>query len=375
MLLTEALFAGNHMKPLVIQSKIKPFSVFFTDTFDFIDSFLSIPHYVVIVGSVVYSIYKESIFNKFPKEKLIVIPLDEKRKTLDTVMHIYKKLLSFSAKKNLTIISFGGGINQDVVGFTASTLYRGIEWIYVPTTVLAQADSAIGLKTSINFSSYKNVVGTFYPPSSIYINPHFLKTLKKQDYYSGIGEIIKFLLMQKDAVKKIDASVSDIERLRSFESVDFVTNMIKKSIEIKLSYMAGDEFDKGRRNLLNYGHELGHALESSSSFHIPHGIAITIGMIFANLVSHNRKWIDKKLFDEINSKLLLPNIPDKKLLKKQYFSYTSLLKNMKKDKKRISEKLVLVLPQKDFSLIKITDLTDEEYKKNLDQLRKIIFTA
>lgn len=362
------------MDEILVKSKIRDYKVKFESTFDFINKIYNAhPNYVVVVGSIVYKIYKKKLFSKLEKNRLIVLPLDEKRKTIETVTKLYEALLKNPAKKNLTIISFGGGINQDSVGFVASTLYRGINWIYVPTTLLAQADSAIGSKTSLNFKDYKNVIGTFYPPTEIYINSDFLKTLKRKDYLSGVGEIVKFLLMKKNAIKDLSQSARDIKNLSAFSSKKHVLEIIKKSNEIKLSYIKDDEFDKGRRNLLNYGHEFGHALEATSSFAIPHGIAVIIGIIYANLVSLNRGLISEEIFDKVNEELLLPNIPHSLIkLKKSYFDSTSLLAKIKNDKKRISKDLPLILPDKDFHLMKITDLTYIEFKKNIASLIKIL---
>jgi 3-dehydroquinate synthase len=137
--------------------------------------------------------------------------------------------------------------------------------------------------------------------------------------------------------------------------------------------MEGDEFDTGRRNLLNYGHEFGHALEPASDFNIPHGVAVLIGIIFANIVSLKRKMIDQEVFEKLNTSLLVPNIPvDVLKIKPKYFDKDIILENMKKDKKRIGSGLVLVLPQKDFSLIKVNDLSIDEYESSLIELRKII---
>ena len=233
------------------------------------------------------------------------------------------------------------------------------------------ADSAIGLKTSLNHESYKNVLGTFYPPSQIYINTDFLKTLQKTDYLSGVGEIIKFMLMRENPIKNLDDSIKKIEKLKLNNDKKFVTNIIKESIEIKKSYMEGDEFDLGKRNLLNYGHELGHALEATSNFEIPHGIGVIIGMIFANLVSVQRGWINKSINEKINKILFLPNITTVKL-KIEYFDYETILEKIKKDKKRVSDKLPLVLPAKDFTLTKITDFSSEELKIALQKLSQII---
>ena len=117
-------------------------------------------------------------------------------------------------RKNMNLISIGGGITQDITGFVASSLYRGINWIFVPTTLLAQVDSCIGAKTSLNFNHYKNLVGTFYPPSEIHIYPEFLKTLTKEDFYSGVGEMAKLHLMNGEEDTKIFVnSLDKIDKL------------------------------------------------------------------------------------------------------------------------------------------------------------------
>ena len=179
--------------------------------------------------------------------------------------------------------------------------------------------------------------------------------------------------MKENAISDLDNTLKKIEKLKNSSNRQEILNIIKESMKIKLSFMEGDEFDTGRRNLLNYGHEFGHALEPASSFNIPHGVAILIGIIFANIVSFKRKLIDKKVFEDLNRLLLIPNIPrDVINIKKRYFDRDLLLENMKKDKKRITGDLVLVLPQKNFSLIKINNLSIDEYESSLIELKKII---
>lgn len=360
------------MNEIIIKSKIRDFKVKFVDEIN-IGNLQKIPNSVFIIGKDFYSIYKNILFKKIPKEQLIIIKLNEERKTLKTVIEIYKLLLDKIAKKNLTIISFGGGVNQDVVGFTASTLYRGVDWIFVPTTLLAMADSGIGLKTSLNFESFKNVVGTFYPPLEVLIDVRFLDTLKKIDYYSGVGEIIKLQLMQENSISKIKEIKEKVKILTRSKNKNEVKDIIKECVKIKLDHMEGDEFDKGKRNLLNYGHELGHALESTSSFIVPHGTAVLMGMIFSNLVSLNRGIFDKKTFDDINE-IIIPNIlKDVVKLDKDFFDPNNILKNMQKDKKRISENLPLVIPGKDLSFNLVQNLTFGECKKNIKELKEFLF--
>lgn len=374
----EDLHAGKLMEQIIIKSKIKDFKVYFSNDLDFVDRLIYLPHSVVVVGENVYKLYKNKIFDKFERKNIIVLPLSEENKCFEIVTYLYDKLLKFPAKKNLTLISFGGGTNQDVTGFVASTLYRGINWIYVPTTLLAQADSAIGLKTSLNLQSYKNVIGTFYPPTEIYINPAFLSTLKSIDFYSGTGEVVKLQLSRKNAFSHLNNIKDKVGKLlasynhKSDKALILFKNLIKESIKIKLSYMEGDEFDRGRRNLLNYGHDLGHALESSCSFAVPHGTAVVIGMIFANIASYGRGLLSRETKDFIEEKILLPCMPVDLKLKKEYFSLSCILENIKKDKKRTGKKLVLIVPKKNLELTKVLDYDVGELKRDLELLQSVL---
>lgn len=358
---------------MIIRSKIRDFKVKFVDDFSFVNKFLSIPHYAIAVGTNVYGLYKKLIFDRFPKEKLIILELNEEAKTISTAIDIYKKLMNFPGKKDLTLISFGGGINQDLSGFVASTLYRGINWIYIPTTLLAMADSSIGLKTSLNFASYKNVLGTFYPPSEVFVNVDFLKTLDRKDYASGVGEIMKLLLMNENAINDLEKIIEKVKILNDFKDNDKVKDIIKIALQVKYKYMVGDEFDHGKRNLLNYGHEFGHALEPASSYQIPHGTAVVVGMIFANYISVKRGWMRESVYKLLNEKLFLPHVLESMVkLRKEFFDEGKLFENMRKDKKRTSEDLVLILPQKNLTLCKIQNLSGNEFEKGMREVRKLL---
>lgn len=281
---------------------------------------------------------------------------------------MYKFLAKFDAKRNITLISIGGGITQDLTGFVASTLYRGIKWIFIPTTFLAQADSCIGSKISLNFESYKNLLGGFYPPNKIFIQPDFLNTLTTKDYFSGIGEVIKFSLLEENYPKNFENIISMVNSLKVAKDR---LQTIKKTMQIKKCYIDEDEFDTGKRNLFNYGHCFGHALENSSKYKVPHGIAVTIGMIFANIVSLNRNLISQKLFDFLNETLFIPNIPIK--LKINYFGEEILLKSMKNDKKRVNTNLTIIIPiDEDIRAEKIDDLTEDEFIEAYKYLLKVL---
>ncbi|WP_321312869.1 AroB-related putative sugar phosphate phospholyase (cyclizing) [Halarcobacter sp.] len=355
------------MKKLILNSNIHNYEVKFKNDLEFINKLIDIKKKVFIIDKNIYNLYKQ-YFTKIQENRLYIFDAIEEKKTLESVQNMYKFLAKFDEKRNITLISIGGGITQDVTGFVASTLYRGIHWIFIPTTFLAQADSSIGSKTSLNFETYKNILGGFYPPNTIYIAPIFLKTLTKKDFFSGIGEVIKFALLEESYPKKIDSIIKTIEDLKNDKNI---LKTIFNTMKIKKAYIDEDEFDIGKRNLFNYGHCFGHALENSSSYKIPHGIAVTIGMIFANIISFNRGLISKNIFNKLNKKLFLPNIPIK--LKDTYFNPKVLLESMKNDKKRIGKDLTIIIPiDNDIRATKIDNLTFEEFNKTLDELIKIL---
>lgn len=293
------------------------------------------------------------------------MPISEDRKNLDTVQELYDQLVERSAKRNLTLISFGGGILQDITGFVASTIYRGINWIYIPTTLLAQADSCIGSKTSLNYHKYKNLIGTFFPPARIHLYTPFLQTQLDNDFFSGFGEVIKLHLMggpsQYSQLKELTPAI--LKR-----QPEALLQAIQQSLQVKLNYMAGDEFDNGRRNLLNYGHDFGHALENTSNFAVPHGQAVIFGMLAANIIAHKRGLLDEELEKDIASSLLLPSLiihPDNEAM-----SAEVMINAMKKDKKRIGDKLALIMMDDHFDFTRVNDLTAEEVASALNILKK-----
>jgi 3-dehydroquinate synthase len=359
------------LNSLRIKSRISDYDVLFERDFSFFDKLSKLPNSICIADRNVYELYKTQIAGAFAAEKTLLLDAVEDNKNLDKVVELYEFMTRQQAKRNLVVISIGGGITQDVTGFAASTLYRGVKWIYIPTTLLAQTDSCIGSKTSLNFGSFKNLVGTFYPPSQVFINPRFLSTLKETDFFSGLGEIIKLQLMKEEYPKDIDKIVSAVERAR--RTPDYLLDLVQDSLQVKISYMESDEFDLGRRNLLNYGHCFGHAVETSSSYEIPHGIAVNIGIVFANALSSIRGLLDKKILICVTTQLNLPNIPLK--LRLSQFDHDTLLQCMSNDKKRTGLDLTVVIPDADFRLVKVSDVTREEFSKTLEYLMKLLFPA
>lgn len=358
------------MNNLTIKSNTKKYKVIFEKDFNSLKKLTFDNKATSVIDKNVYKIYSsELIKNNFNPNDIILFDAKEKNKTFKGASKIYRELLSRNFKKNVRLIVIGGGITQDVTGFVASTLYRGIEWYYIPTTLLSQADSCIGSKTSLNFETYKNILGTFYPPSSVHIYTDFLHTLSESNFISGIGEVIKLKIMKEEASKNFELIANEIRNASL--NKNNLRLMIKNSLLTKISYIEDDEFDKGRRNLLNYGHCFGHAIEVSSNYRIPHGIAVIIGMIFANIVSFKRGLIRSDIFDYINKNIFLPYVKIKYTV--DMFSEEKLIEAMKKDKKRIGSDLTIILMDNKYGFIKVDDLKEIEFKKSLNILIDILF--
>jgi 3-dehydroquinate synthase len=356
------------VKPLHIRSNIRDYSVYFEQDFAFLQRFSQIPDKVVIVDGVVHDLYPSLVNDNFTAEEILRLEAVERNKDFSQVSEIYEFLIRRQAKKNLTIISIGGGITQDVTGFIASTLYRGVPWLFVPTTLLAQTDSCIGSKTSLNFKTYKNLIGTFYPPHAVYINPAFLTTLSREDFSSGFGESVKLQIMKEEYPKDIDALERTLSRDRA--DLEGMLTLIRDCLEVKIGYMQEDEFDQGKRNLLNYGHTVGHAVEASSDYAVPHGTAVVIGMIFANIISLHRGLLGQNEFDRIASRLMLPSIPVR--LSGEYFGREPLISGLRSDKKRIGKDFTFIIPDSSLKLIRVDDVKEEEFDRALIELRRIL---
>lgn len=341
-----------------IKSSIRNYDVSFVESPEFFKLFNIYEPFCYAVDEMVWKLYKDVLFKDTADANRIIVPINEDLKTLSSVQTLYDQLTRFSAKRNLTIISVGGGITQDITGFVASTLYRGINWIFVPTTLLSQADSCIGSKTSLNYKGFKNIIGTFYPPSKIFIYPDFLRTQLDIDFYSGFGEVVKLHIM--DGMNKTKELLHIFPKILKKESSSLL-KAIKNSLLIKKGYIAADEFDTGRRNLLNFGHCFGHALESTSQFEVPHGQAVVIGILLANSVAKNRGLLSSNTHNYIADKLLMPSLMVK--LKKEYLDGNAVIEAMRNDKKRTGEELALVMMDDDFNIIKVNDLKSYEVKK------------
>ncbi len=299
---------------------------------------------VAVVDSVVAARYRRALGAALGKTPLIAIRADENTKTLDGGKALIEGLVARGFRRNQRIIAIGGGVVQDVVGFSASVLYRGVEWVFFPTTLLAQADSCIGSKTSINLASRKNLVGTFYPPRAIYLDQRFLETLSVDDIKSGIGEMFHFYLYADSPY--FNRLISNYQTL--LKNRKLLSPYIRESLAIKKAVVEADEFDRGERNKFNYGHTFGHALESATNYGIKHGQAVTVGMDLANYISYKTGLMDEAVFRKLHAALTLnfPAEPLRALPLDRYFTALS------KDKKNIGANIGCILAAGPGKLVK-----------------------
>ncbi|MEQ8225711.1 MAG: 3-dehydroquinate synthase [Candidatus Eremiobacterota bacterium] len=357
------------LKSFNITSKIKNYKVYFLSSREIKEKLLSIENPFYVIDSNVWKFYSKKDFSFIKKhDSVLLLKISENMKSFSSVFSIYEKLFEMASKKNTNIIAIGGGILQDVTGFAASTIYRGINWYFVPTTSLAQIDSCIGGKTSLNYKNYKNLIGTFYPPSEILINPYFLKTLKEEYYYSGIGEMVKLFII--DGYKKAKEIASEMEYIIDGNKQNLLISRIYDSLIIKKKYIEGDELDKGIRNILNYGHCFGHALEGAVDFKIPHGLAVVIGMMVANRISLKRNLIREKDFAFMNKEIFI-HLTKKIRISGIRIRNDDIINFMRKDKKRVGKALTMVLMKNGYKFQLFNDITDQEVLLSSDYFLKL----
>ena len=325
-----------------VSSSYGDYSVIF-ESFTSFKKSIDLDNFFFIVDKDLKSIYSH-LLSDLPIEKTIIIDSTEESKSFEQSSIFLKELLSKKIKKNNTLVAIGGGVVQDVTAFLSSIMFRGIDWIFVPTTLLAQCDSCIGSKTSINFQSYKNVLGNFYPPQKVIIDKIFLDSLPRSEIKSGIGEMTHYYFFEgsnflEDIYNNYDEIVS---RKKD------ITPYIMESLSIKKRVIEVDEFDTGIRNHFQFGHTFGHAIENASNYTINHGQAVTLGMDISMFVSQKKEILSKVDFITYHN-LIAKNFPSFNL---KNFDFNLFYDSLKRDKKNIGNFLICVLIEKSGELKK-----------------------
>lgn len=264
----------------------------------------------VITDTNVKELYGEQILallkGNCKKSVLYAFEAGEEHKTLNTVKDIYRFLIEEKFDRKDLLLALGGGVTGDITGYTAATYLRGIDFVQIPTTLLAQADSSIGGKTGVDFEGYKNMVGAFYMPKLVYMNVSTLKTLSDRQFYSGFAEIMKHGLI-KDAVFYewlLDHMYEICDR-----EPEILLEMVEKSSLIKKLVVEKDPTEKGDRALLNFGHTIGHAIEKYKNFTMTHGECVALGAVAAAFISWKHEWLSMEEYYEIRDMFVPFNLP------------------------------------------------------------------
>lgn len=264
---------------------------------------------IIVCDKNIYSLYPE-IRSISP---VVCIEANEKLKSLKTIEVIYNKLITFNADRATYIVAIGGGITCDIAAYAASTFYRGLKFVLIPTSLLAMADASIGGKNGVNYKNHKNIIGTINQPETIIIDKNFLKTLPQEEYRNGIAEIIKHAIISGDVL---------FNKLKNNKSRKINDDILRLSIKTKVEIVTTDEKEKGIRRILNFGHTFGHIIEISES--LKHGEAVSIGMVLATKISERLNKCDSSITNKIIKILKYYNLPttcklDFKKIEKQLF--------------------------------------------------------
>jgi len=254
-----------------------------------------------------YSSKLKSLAALSPLNKLIVLPDGEKYKTLQTLEKIYTALIKVRADRKTALIVVGGGVVGDIGGFAAASYLRGIPFVQIPTTLLAQVDSSVGGKTGVDLPQGKNLVGAFYQPKWVAIDLDFLKTLPQREFLCGLAEVVKYgVIWDEKFFSYLENNVGNILKKKS----ETLEHIIERSCAIKAEVVSKDEREGGLRAILNFGHTLGHAIETLSGYKaIKHGEAVSRGMMFASKLSSARGLCGDAVSERLKSLLQSLGLP------------------------------------------------------------------
>lgn len=303
------------------------------------------PKTAVISNPTVYKLYGKTVLNSIKSSGFDVIPIiipdGEEYKDISSVHDIYGELLKHGLDRKSAVIALGGGVIGDITGFVASTYMRGIPYIQVPTTLLAQVDSSVGGKTGVNHKLGKNMIGTFYQPELVWIDIDTLKTLPKKELLAGLAEVIKYgVIKDKNLFKFLEINRDKILALEK-KALSYI---IKRSCEIKAEVVSKDEREAGLRAILNFGHTIGHAIETVTEYkRFLHGEAVAIGMHLEARLSEMMNFINKT--DVLRIKALIDSYGLQSEMPSG-IDVNALMSSMQLDKKAIAGELRFILPEK-----------------------------
>jgi 3-dehydroquinate synthase len=316
----------------------------------------------LISNPTVYNLYGKTISESLKDSGYdlieILLPDGEEYKSLASTGKIYEALLKAKLDRKSALIALGGGVIGDITGFAASTYMRGIDFIQVPTTLLAQVDSSVGGKTGVNHPLGKNMIGAFWQPRFVWIDLATLKTLPQREVLSGLGEVIKYgVIWDEEFFAYLENNRDKILQL----DPGALTHIISRSCEIKAEVVSKDEREAGLRAILNYGHTIGHAIETITGYKkYLHGEAVCIGMYLEAKLSQQIGLLEEKAVARIKALIDSYGLPSEM---PGEIEINDLMEKMQIDKKTVGGKMHFVLPEKVGSVRIHGDITAEDIKK------------
>ena len=314
---------------------------------------------LIVSSPIVWELHGKRLARALKVRQPILVPDGERSKTLQTVGRIYEALIKARADRSAVIVALGGGVIGDMVGFAAATYLRGVRLVQVPTTVMAQVDSAIGGKVGVNHALGKNLIGAFHPPRLVLADPLVLATLPRREFRAGLYEVIKYGVI---------AAPSLLERMHTQRAAMFnhepeaLEPIVAESCRIKADVVSRDERESGLRRTLNFGHTIGHALEAVTDYRrFRHGEGVAYGMMAAAALGHHRGVTPQSTVDAINHIVTelgpLPPVSDLKA--------AEVLAATKRDKKVVSGTLHFVAAGEAGTTTELTDVSDKDVRQAL----------
>jgi 3-dehydroquinate synthase len=316
----------------------------------------------VVSNPLVWRLHGERIVRALGAVEPILVPDGERHKNLQSISKIYEALIRAGADRGSVIVAVGGGVLGDTAGFAAATFLRGIRLVQVPTTLLAQVDSAIGGKVGVNHALGKNLIGAFHQPAAVLIDPAFLTTLPRREFRSGLYEVVKYgVIASPDLFERLLRSTKAIFA----KDPAVIGPAIIESCRIKADVVSQDERESGLRRILNYGHTVGHAIEAVTKYRrFRHGEAIAYGMLAAADLAVARgalSEVDRQAVAKVIGQLgPLPPILD--------LPSAEILEAVRRDKKVVDGKLHFVLPIQIGATVTVDDVMEAELKAVLHRL-------
>ena len=316
------------------------------------------PHssrHLLISDTNVYALYGPMLLETLRQAgydiQTVIIPGGEEHKNLETVAYLYEQMILLGLDRSSCVLALGGGIVGDTAGFAAASYMRGIPYIQIPTTLLAQVDSSIGGKTGVNLPQGKNLVGAFHQPLLVYSDICLLDSLPAKEYCNGLAEVIKYGLLDAELWALLEEKHPFILK----RDHDCLQNIIIRCSEIKARIVSADEREQGQRALLNLGHTFGHAIENLTGYqHYTHGEAVAIGMVYAARTAYLLEMISRQDMDRICQLITAYKLP----IECPQLSSQAILEQMYRDKKATSGTLRIVLPQAIGSCVLRQDVPD-----------------